>query len=103
LLGKPFIVKMDNVAISYFTTQSKLSPKQERWKDFLAEFDMNIEYWLSKLNATTEALSRKAQPATLEEDELPVTKGNEMQVFTNLQEKIKEGLHKDPTTLNIMK
>jgi hypothetical protein len=55
------------------------------------------------LNATTEALSRKAQPATLEEDELPVTKGNEMQVFTNLQEKIKEGLHKDPTTLNIMK
>ena len=44
MLGKPFIVKMDNVAISYFTTQSKLSPKQERWKDFLAEFDMNIEY-----------------------------------------------------------
>jgi hypothetical protein len=44
LLGKPFIVKMDNVATSYFSTQPKLSPKQAWWQDFLAEFDMTIEY-----------------------------------------------------------
>ena len=48
-------------------------------------------------------MSRKAKTATVEEDELSVPMGNEMQVFTNLQENIKEGLHKDPTTLNIMK
>ena len=36
LLGTPFIIKTDNVATSYFQTQKKLSPKQARWKDFLA-------------------------------------------------------------------
>lgn len=37
LLG--IVVKTDNVATSYFQTQKKLSPKQARWQDFLAEFD----------------------------------------------------------------
>ena len=39
ILGSHFIVKTDNVATSYFQTQKKLSPKQARWQDFLAEFD----------------------------------------------------------------
>ncbi|RVX00707.1 Transposon Tf2-12 polyprotein [Vitis vinifera] len=44
LLGSHFIVKTDNVATSYFQTQKKLSPKQARWQDFLAEFDYTLEY-----------------------------------------------------------
>ncbi|KAF8107055.1 hypothetical protein N665_0127s0005 [Sinapis alba] len=39
LLGSHFSVKTDNVAMSYFQTQKKLSPKQARWQDFLAEFN----------------------------------------------------------------
>ncbi|RVW86102.1 RNA-directed DNA polymerase-like [Vitis vinifera] len=42
--GSHFIVKTDNVATSYFQTQKKLSPKQARWQDFLAEFDYTLEY-----------------------------------------------------------
>jgi hypothetical protein len=64
---------------------------------------MTIEYQPGKLNATMDSLSRKAQLVALEEDELLVPMGSQVQVFTDLQEKIKEGLHKDPTTLNIMK
>ncbi|XP_060216861.1 uncharacterized protein LOC132644288 [Lycium barbarum] len=42
LLGAHFIVKTDNVATSYFQSQKKLSPKQARWQDFLAEFDYTL-------------------------------------------------------------
>jgi hypothetical protein len=50
LVGKSFVVKTNNVATSYFSTQPKLSPKQAWWKDFLVEFDMTIEYRSGKLN-----------------------------------------------------
>ncbi|KAK3020210.1 hypothetical protein RJ639_046842 [Escallonia herrerae] len=39
LLGSRFLIKTDNIATSYFQSQRKLSPKQARWQDFLAEFD----------------------------------------------------------------
>ena len=42
LLGSHFIVKTNNVATSYFQTRKKLSPKQARWQDFLAEFDYTL-------------------------------------------------------------
>ncbi|KAJ4972555.1 hypothetical protein NE237_005729 [Protea cynaroides] len=36
--------KTDNIAISYFQTQEKLSPNQARWQDFLTKFDFTFEY-----------------------------------------------------------
>ena len=39
LLGTKFIVMTDNVANTDFKTQKKLTPKQARWQEFLAEFD----------------------------------------------------------------
>ncbi|KAK2998119.1 hypothetical protein RJ639_025354, partial [Escallonia herrerae] len=39
LLGSRFLIKTDNIATSYFQSQRKLSPKQARWQDFLAEFN----------------------------------------------------------------
>ena len=43
LLGSKFVVKTDNIATSYFQSQKKISPKQARWQDFLAEFDHKLE------------------------------------------------------------
>ena len=43
LLGSKFVVTTDNVAISYFQSQKKITPKQYRWKDFIAEFDYVLE------------------------------------------------------------
>ena len=37
LLGTRFLVRTDNVANIFFKTQKKLSPKQARWQEFLAE------------------------------------------------------------------
>ena len=65
LLGSHFIVKIDNVATSYFQTQKKLSPKQARWQDFLAEFDYTLEYKPGSANHVADALSRKAELASI--------------------------------------
>ena len=65
LLGSHFIVKTDNVATSYFQTQKKLSPKQVRWQDFLAEFDYTLEYKPGSANHVVDALSRKRKLASM--------------------------------------
>ena len=59
LLGGTFIIYTDNVANSYFVTQKKLSPKQARWQEFLAEFDYTLEYRPGRTNQAADALSRK--------------------------------------------
>lgn len=59
LLGSRFVVKTDNVATSYFQGQKKLSPKQARWQDFLAEFNMVMEYKPGRTNQVANALNRK--------------------------------------------
>nr|GFB88639.1 reverse transcriptase [Tanacetum cinerariifolium] len=61
LLGSRFVIKTNNIATSYFQTQNRLSPKQARWQDFLAEFDYQLEYKPGKANVVADALSRKAR------------------------------------------
>ncbi|XP_070023246.1 uncharacterized protein LOC142175878 [Nicotiana tabacum] len=45
------------MATSYFETQKKLTPKQARWQDFLAEFDYVLEYKLGKVYVVADALN----------------------------------------------
>ncbi|OMO92033.1 hypothetical protein CCACVL1_06931 [Corchorus capsularis] len=90
LLGSKFVVKMDNVATSYFQTQKKLTPKQARWQNFLAEFDFEFQYKLSKANMVADALSRKAALAAISHLEMDLTA------------RIKEGLQYDPITQAIV-
>nr|GEY33664.1 uncharacterized protein [Tanacetum cinerariifolium] len=82
--------EMSNIAISYFQTQKKLSPKQARCQDFLAEFDYQLEYKPGKANVVAEALSRKAKFVAISQD----------QFF--LQDRIKEGLEHDPLAKKII-
>ncbi|KAJ0894123.1 putative nucleotidyltransferase, Ribonuclease H [Helianthus annuus] len=84
LLGSRFVIKTDNVATSYFQTQKKLSPKQARWQDFLAEFDYVLEYKPGKANVVADALSRKAELAAITRPTF------------DIQDQIKEGLNQDP-------
>nr|GEU48104.1 hypothetical protein [Tanacetum cinerariifolium] len=80
----------DNTATSYFQTEKKLSPKQARWQDFLAEFDYQLEYKSGKANVVADALSRKAEFAVI----------TQAQFF--LQDRIKEGLEHDPLAKKII-
>ncbi|PKI60465.1 hypothetical protein CRG98_019119 [Punica granatum] len=72
LLGSKFVVRTDNIATSYFQTQKKLSPKQARWQDFLAEFDFMMEYKPGKTNAVADALSRRVELAAISRLESPL-------------------------------
>ncbi|XP_070026567.1 uncharacterized mitochondrial protein AtMg00860-like [Nicotiana sylvestris] len=46
-------------------TQKKLTPKQDRWQDFLAEFDYALEYKPGKGNVVADALGQKAEFAAI--------------------------------------
>ncbi|KAI4374585.1 hypothetical protein MLD38_012565 [Melastoma candidum] len=59
LLGTTFVVKTDNVANTFFKTQKKLSPRQARWQEFLAEYDFEWEHRPGRHNLVADALSRK--------------------------------------------
>ncbi|KAE8668323.1 cytochrome P450 78A7-like [Hibiscus syriacus] len=87
LLGSKFVVFTDNVANSYFLTQKKLSPKQARWQEFLAEFDFSLEYKPGKVNCVADGLSRRYAIETVE---------------STLLERIKEGLPHDPVAERII-
>lgn len=58
LLGGKFEIQTDNVAMSYFDTQKKLTPKQARWQELLAEFDLTLKYKAGKTNVVADARSR---------------------------------------------
>lgn len=64
-MGSKFLVKTDNSAVSHFLTQPKLTPKQARWQEFLAEFDFQFEHKADHTNQVADALSRKADLAAL--------------------------------------
>ncbi|KAI5061571.1 hypothetical protein GOP47_0024076, partial [Adiantum capillus-veneris] len=51
-------VYTDNISLKYFQTQPKLTPKQARWQDTKAEFDIELLHKPGKANAMPDALSR---------------------------------------------
>lgn len=63
LLESKFIIKTDNVATSYYQTQKKLTPKQARWQNFLAEFDYILQHEPGRANLVVDALIRKSKLA----------------------------------------
>ena len=65
LIGSKFVVKTNNVATSYFNSQKNITPKQDRWQDFLAEFDYNLEYKQGRGNVVADALCRKSDLAAI--------------------------------------
>ena len=84
-------MQTDNVATSYFQSQKKLSPKQVKWQDFLAEFDYKLEYKSVKANLVADASSRKAELGAM----ISTPQGE-------LTDLIKEGLLHDPLAKNLI-
>ncbi|KAJ7944105.1 Retrotransposon protein, putative, Ty3-gypsy subclass [Quillaja saponaria] len=98
LLGSKFIVKTDNTGVSHFFTQPKLTPKQGRWHEFLAEFDFEFEHKAGKSNQAADALSRKAELAAM----TYVAHISASRIATSMRERIRENLDKDPVAQAII-
>ena len=58
-------MKTNNIDTCYFQTQKKLSLKQARWQDFLAEFDYMLEYKAGRINLVADVLSQKSEFASM--------------------------------------
>ena len=58
-MGTRFVVVTDNVANTFFTTQKKLTAKQARWQEFLADFDLVWVHKSGRHNQVANALNRK--------------------------------------------
>ena len=54
-------VVTDNICLKYFQSQPRLSAKQMRWQDLLAEFDLEIIHKKVKLHTLPDTLSRMPQ------------------------------------------
>ena len=99
LLGSKFVVKMDNSAVSHFLTQPKLTPKQARWQEFVAEFDLQFEHRAGRTNQAADALSRKAELAAV----TLLANLSASRVHIPIRERIKENLEKDPVVRTLLK
>ncbi|KAK4394458.1 hypothetical protein Sango_1600100 [Sesamum angolense] len=59
------MVKTDNTVVSHFMTQPKLTSRQARWPELLSKFHFMLEYQAGSSNHVVDALSRRANLATL--------------------------------------
>ena len=85
-MGSIFTVTTDNVANIFFKTQKKLSPKQARWQEFLADFKFEWLHRLGRHNTVANALSRKEVIAYI----TTLSK-----VISNFNERIKQAAEQD--------
>lgn len=59
LLGTKFELFTDHQSLKYIFNQKDLNQRQVRWLEFLASYDLDINYTPGKANVMTDALSRK--------------------------------------------
>ncbi|KAL0303197.1 UNVERIFIED_CONTAM: Transposon Tf2-11 polyprotein [Sesamum radiatum] len=91
LLGSPFMDKTDNTAVSHFMMQPKLTNRQARWQELLSEFHFVLEYWAGSSNHVADALSRRADLASLGS----VAVLSSSVVATSIRDQVRELLPKD--------
>ncbi|KAK3027357.1 hypothetical protein RJ639_040956 [Escallonia herrerae] len=96
LLGSSFIVQTDNTAVSHFLSQSKLSSKQARWQELLAEFNFMLEYRAGSTNNVADALSRKAELDQVALMAMNAIVRADSRVAINIGKKIRMALTRDP-------
>jgi hypothetical protein len=57
LIGYRIHIITDHKALEFFKTQINLSPRQQRWMDYMSHFDFNINYVKGELNKVVDCLS----------------------------------------------
>ncbi|KAK2968517.1 hypothetical protein RJ640_007427 [Escallonia rubra] len=103
LLGLSFIVRTDNTAVSHFLSQSKLTSKQARWQELLAEFNFILEYRAGSTNSIADALSRRAELDQVALMAMNAIVRADSRVTINIGKKIRKALTKDPVAQQLLK
>ncbi|KAK3018425.1 hypothetical protein RJ639_003446 [Escallonia herrerae] len=103
LLGSSFIVQTDNTAVSHFLSQSKLTSKQARWQELLAEFNFMLEYRAGSTNSVADTLSRRAELDQVALMAMNAIVRADSRVAINIVKKIKKALTRDPVAQQLLK
>ncbi|KAK3021939.1 hypothetical protein RJ639_046138 [Escallonia herrerae] len=103
LLGSSFIVRTDNTAVSHFLSQSKLTSKQARWQELLAEFNFMLEYRAGSTNSVADALSRRVELDQVALMAMNAIVRADSRVAINIGKKIKKALTRDPVAQQLLK
>ncbi|KAK2999261.1 hypothetical protein RJ639_023459 [Escallonia herrerae] len=103
LLGSSFIVRTDNTAVSHFLSQSKLTSKQDRWQELLAEFNFMLEYRTCSTNSVADALSRRAELDQVALMAMNAIVRADSRVAINIGKKIKKALTRDLVAQQLLK
>ncbi|KAK3011135.1 hypothetical protein RJ639_012860 [Escallonia herrerae] len=103
LLGSSFIVRTNNTAVSHFLSQSKLTSKQARWQELLAEFNFMLEYRTGSTNCVADALSRRAELDQVALMAMNAIVRADSRVAINIGKKIKKALTRDPVAQQLLK
>ncbi|KAK3036585.1 hypothetical protein RJ639_031202 [Escallonia herrerae] len=103
LLGSSFIVRTDNTTVSHFLSQSKLTLKQARWQELLAEFNFMLEYRAGSTNSVADALSRRAELDQVALMAMNAIVRADSRVAINIGKKIRKGLTRDPVAQQLLK
>jgi len=61
LLGDQMLIYTNYKILKYIFTQKKLNMRQRRWLDLMADYDIDLQYHLVKINVVPDILSRKPE------------------------------------------
>jgi hypothetical protein len=92
LYGRRFTIISDHQSLTYLQTQPKLSKRQIRWTERLAEFDYEMVYRPGKLNLVADALSRRSD---YRESMLTSMTSTDLKVGDDLREEIRRAYADD--------
>ena len=59
LYGVSFQLFTNHKSLKYIFTQKDLNDRQQRWLEFLTDYDVDIAYQMGKANVVANALSRR--------------------------------------------
>jgi hypothetical protein len=59
IMGRKFLLLMDNSRVKYLFNQPDLNARQARWLAFLSKFDFKVRHIKGKENKVADALSRR--------------------------------------------
>jgi len=55
------LIYTNHKSLKYIFTQKELNMRQRRWLELMADYDIDLQYHLGKVNVVPDALSRKQE------------------------------------------